>query len=99
MVTRSSRLALSPHARFRRFDEEGVIVQQESAEAIVVNDCGARLLELSDGARTFGECVDTITEEYDGEPEAIARDLVTYAGELAAAGVVIVSEPADAHGP
>ena len=85
-VTLSSRLALHPNARFRRFDEEGVIVQQSTAEAIVVNDTASRLVELSDGTRTLGDCADLLEDEFDAEPEMLARDVLGFAAELVAAG-------------
>jgi hypothetical protein len=89
-VTLASRLALHPHARFRRFDEEGVIVQQSTAEAIVVNDTAARLLELSDGTRTLGDCAGVIESEFDAGRDAIVRDVLLFAEELLAAGAATV---------
>ena len=89
-LTLQSRLALQRHARFRRFDEEGVIVQQASAEAIVVNDTAARLLELSDGRRTLDECAAAIEAEFEAEHGAVARDVLRFAEEMVAAGVATV---------
>ena len=86
-LTLQSRLALDRHARFRRFGDEGVIVQQSSAEAIVVNDTAARLVELSDGRRTLEECAGAIEAEFDAEPGTVTRDVLTFAEELVAAGV------------
>lgn len=85
-VTLASRLALHPNARFRRFDEEGVIVQQSSAEAIVVNDTASRLVELSDGTRTLGDCAELLEGEFEAEREMLARDVLYFAEELLAAG-------------
>jgi hypothetical protein len=85
-VTLDSRLSLHPNARFRRFDEEGVIVQQSTAEAIVVNDTASRLVELSDGTRTLGDCADLLEDEFDAEPEMLIRDVLGFAEELVAAG-------------
>jgi hypothetical protein len=87
MITLDSRLAVAPHARFRRFDDEGVVVNQSTAEAIVVNEVGARLLQLADGTRTLEECVRTIGTEFDAEAEAIAADILRFANELVDAGV------------
>ena len=86
-VTLASRLALDPHARFRRFDEEGVIVQQTTAEALVVNDTAARLLELADGKRTLADCAVAIGAEFDADTGMIERDVLAFAEELVVAGV------------
>lgn len=90
-VTLSSRLSLAPHARFRRFDDEGVIVQQTSAEAIVVNDTAARVVELSDGTRALGDCASIIETEFEAERGDVERDVLRFAEELIAAGAAHVS--------
>lgn len=91
-LTLASRLVLDPHVRFRRFDEEGVLVNQKSAEALVVNEVGARLLEVADGRRTIAECAALLVEEFDAERAAIEQDLLAFAGALVDAGVA-VAEP------
>jgi len=89
-LTLTSRLALDPHARFRRFEEEGVVIQQTTAEAIVVNDAAARLLELADGTHTLADCAAAIRAEFDAEPDAVERDVLAFAAELVDAGVTTV---------
>lgn len=89
-VTLASRLALDPHARFRRFEEEGVVIQQTTAEAIVVNDTAARLLELADGTHTLADCAEAIRAEFDADSGAIERDVLAFAAELLEAGVTKV---------
>ncbi len=64
-----------------------MIVNQTSAEAIVVNEVAARLLEVTDGARTLRECAALLAGEFDAEQETIERDVLQFAGELVAAGV------------
>ncbi len=89
-ITLQTRLALDPRVRFRRFENDGIIIQQKTSEAIVVNDVATRLLEMTDGARTLGECVRAIGAEFDAPEEEIERDLLHFAGELEAIGVVAV---------
>jgi hypothetical protein len=86
-VTLASRLALDSHARFRRFDDEGVVVQQTSAEAIVVNQTAARLIELADGTRTLAECAAVIGTEFAADQAVIERDVLSFAETLVEAGV------------
>jgi len=91
-LTLSSRLVLDPHVRFRRFEEEGVIVNQKNAEALVVNEVGARLLEVADGNRTIAECAALLVDEFDEARAVIEQDLLAFAGALVDAGVA-VAEP------
>jgi len=86
-----TRLALDPSARFRRVGDEGVVIQQTSAEVLVVNDTAARLIELSDGARSIGECAGLIQADFGADQEVIERDLLKFAGELVAAGVARIA--------
>jgi hypothetical protein len=91
-LTLASRLLLDPHVRFRRFEEEGVLVNQKNAEALVVNEVGARLLEVADGKRTIADCAELLTGEFDAAREDIEQDLLAFAGALVEAGVA-VAEP------
>jgi hypothetical protein len=90
-LTLATRLRLAPHVRFRRFEDEGVAVDQASAEAVVFNDVAARILELADGSRTLAECADAIRGEFDAEAAVIEQDVLRFAGELVEAGL---AEPA-----
>ena len=81
--------------RFRIVLDEGVIVRQESAEVLVVNEVGARALALIDGRRTAGEIADTLEREFAVEPARLRDDLASYLDEIAAAGIVepVVQRP------
>jgi len=86
-----TRLALDPAARFRRVGDEGVVVQQSSAEVLVVNDTAARLIELSNGARTIGDCAGLIEADFGVEHDVIERALLRSAQELVTAGVAKIA--------
>ena len=89
-ITLQSRIALDPRVRFRRFENDGIVIHQKTAEAIVVSDVATRLLEMADGARTLQECAAVIGSEFDAPAEVIERDLIAFASELAEAGIVAV---------
>ncbi|HEX9984602.1 MAG TPA: PqqD family protein [Thermoanaerobaculia bacterium] len=93
MITLATRLAATSHVRFRRFEDEGVVVNQKSAEALVLNEVGTRLLEVADGSRTLQECADLLGDEFDADASLIQRDVLRFAGELVDAGVAQVVEP------
>lgn len=87
-VTLSHCITVDPHIRFRRFDDEGVVVNQSRAEALVINDVGMRLIELSDGARTLEETVALLAGEFDADTDVVTRDVLAFAGVLLEAGLV-----------
>lgn len=90
-ITLQSRIALEPRVRFRRFENDGIVIHQKTAEALVVSEVATRLLELADGTRTLSECAETIQSEFDARPDVIERDLIQFARELADQGIVAVS--------
>lgn len=90
MITPETRLRLGPRARFRRFEEDGIVLHQTTAEALVVSDVATRLLELSDGTRSLADCADLLSEEFDATPEIIEGDLVHFAEELVESGIAVV---------
>ena len=89
-ITLQSRIALDPRVRFRRFENDGIVIHQKTAEAMVVSDVATRLLEMADGERTLQECAAVIGSEFDAPAEVIERDLIAFASELADAGIVAV---------
>jgi hypothetical protein len=74
--------------RFRTVLDEGVVIQQETAEVLVLNEVGARVLELLDGARTVGDLVTLLGGEFDATGEVLQREVARYLEELLAAGVI-----------
>jgi hypothetical protein len=74
--------------RFRVMGDEAVIVLQEEAEVIAVNEVGARVLALLDSRRSVSDVLDALLEEYDTDRESLAGDLSRFLGELRDAGIV-----------
>lgn len=81
---------LKPRAtvRFRVVGDEGVVVRQDSAEVIAVNDVGASVLSLLDAQRTLGQIFKELLLEYEIDRESLRKDVVDFLGELVSAGVV-----------
>ena len=74
--------------RFRVIDSQGVIICQDSGEAIVVSDVGARILELMNAEQSLLNIVDTLSGEYEVARKTLEEDAVTFADELVACGVI-----------
>lgn len=91
MIDLTTTLALDPRTRFRRFEDEGIVINQKTAEALVISEVGTRLLELADGKRTLQDCAALLGEEFDAEAAVIEQDVVRFARELVEAGVAAAS--------
>jgi hypothetical protein len=74
--------------RFRTVLDEGVVIKQDTAEVLVLNEVGARVLELLDGTRTVGEVETVLAAEFATPAAELGRDLEGYVAELLAAGIV-----------
>ena len=74
--------------RFRTVLDEGVVVKQATAEVMVLNEVGARVLELVDGERSTAQIGAALAEEFDAPAAELRRDLERYLDELVAAGVI-----------
>ena len=74
--------------RFRVIDSQGVIICQDSGEAVVVSDVGARILELMNEEQSLLEIVDILSSEYEVARSTLEADALTFADELVACGVI-----------
>ena len=74
--------------RFRGIGDEAVIVRQEDAEVIALNDVGASVLALLDSRRSVRDVLDALLEQYDVDRESLSGDLSRFLSELRDAGVV-----------
>jgi hypothetical protein len=74
--------------RYRRIEGEAVVLRQSVAEVLVLNGVGATVLDLADGRRPVGEWIDALVREYGADRETVARDVLEFAGEAAAAGLL-----------
>jgi pyrroloquinoline quinone biosynthesis protein D len=88
-ISTSTVLRRARDVRFRAVDDETVVIRQEAAEALVLNELAGRILDLIDGQRTVGAVVDRLLDEYDVEENDLAADVQEYLEELLATGVVV----------
>jgi len=77
-----------PDVRFRVVGDEAVIVRQEDAEVIALNEVGASVLSLLDSRRSVRDVLDALLEQYDVDRESLSGDLSRFLSELRDAGVV-----------
>lgn len=74
--------------RFRRLFDEGVLIHQEKAEALVVNDTAISFLEACDGKRSVEEIIAAMKEDFDVTAEQLTTDLAPFIEQLAAEGII-----------
>lgn len=87
-ITPASILRRRSDVRYRRIEGEAVVLRQSAAEVLVLNEVGACVLDLADGERSVREWIEALARDYDADPEALARDVLEFAGELHAAGLL-----------
>lgn len=75
-------------ARYRNVGGEGVVVRQEAGEVLVVNEVGARVLDLVDAQTPVDALVDALAAEYDADRATLERDVAAYLRELVDAGII-----------
>ncbi len=61
--------------RFRVVGDEAVIVRQEDAEVIAINDVGASILSLLDARRSVADIMESLLEQYDVDRDQLSSDL------------------------
>lgn len=84
----SDRFRLAPDVRFRVVVEEGVVLRQESAEVLIVNPVGARLLDLVAPEQSLLQITDRLEAEFDVTRERLDGDVAAFLGELLDLGVI-----------
>ena len=93
-ITLSTVFRRRSDVRYRRIEGEAVVLRQSVAEVLVLNEVGASVLDLADGERSVGEWITALRDEYDADPEILAREVLIFAGELQEAGMLEeVAEP------
>jgi hypothetical protein len=92
LITPATVLQRPSDVRYRRIEGEAVVLRQSAAEVLVLNEVGAAVLDLADGERSVGDWIDALAADYDGDPATVARDVLAFAAEAAAAGLL---EPAE----
>lgn len=74
--------------RFRIVGDEAVVVRQNAAEVLALNDVGARVLELIDATKTLAQVIDAMSSEYDVAPDDLERDVEKFVAAIRDAGIV-----------
>ena len=83
---------LDDQVRYRRLFDEGVLIHQQQAEALILNDTAMAFLELCDGQRSTAEIINEMTQQYEVGYEELKDDLKVFIKELEQAGIIYAVE-------
>lgn len=79
---------LRPDVRYQPVGDEGVVVRQEAAEVLILNEVAMRILASIDEGLEQARIVERLAEEFAADREGIAADLDAFLAELSAAGLI-----------
>jgi hypothetical protein len=91
-MTHAPALRPSADAVFRELEGEAVILDLGSGRYFGLNRVGTRVWTLLDAGLPVDAIVAAISDEYDAEPQRIARDVRTLLDELVARGLIVPAE-------
>lgn len=86
-------LRLRTDVRYRVVADEAIVIRQRAAEVLVLNEVGARILELLESAPSLDELVRALAAEFEAEPEVLRADAEAFLSELTEAGVLEEESP------
>jgi hypothetical protein len=69
-------------------DQTVLLFQKDTSLAVPVNQVGAAIWEMCDGAHSLDQIVDKLAETYDQERSRIEQDARAFLGELIRLGFV-----------
>lgn len=82
------RLRQRSDVRYRTIDGEAVVLRQDAGETLVLNEAGAVILDRLAQGRLPDEVAAELVATFEVEPATALADVVAFAAELEAAGVL-----------
>lgn len=85
---KESRLEINPNAHYTMIDDTAIVLDGQRGKYLGLNETASRILDLLARGRTTGQVLETMSEEYDIEPEALRRDIARFIAEMEAMGLL-----------
>jgi hypothetical protein len=82
--------SLDPGIRYRRIFDEAVLIHQNKAESVVLNESAISFLELCNGQRTLKAIREDLLQQYDTTPDELSADLHDFIQELCDSDIIHV---------
>jgi hypothetical protein len=83
-------LTVPGHVLSRKAGGEAVLLNLDSEEYYGLDGVGSRLWDLLEDGTTFGQVIDTLSDEYDVESDVLKVDLRAVLGDLVEQGLVLL---------
>ena len=80
----------APQAHSRLLSHEAVIVRPDLGEIKVLNEVGARIWALCDGARSVRDISAALCAEYDVTAASAEADVLAFIAELQSKGLITI---------
>ena len=88
----TSVLEKSDNILFRIVDDEAIIVHIDSNEVLVLNEVGARVVEIMENPTSVVDLLAQLIEEFDVEMERLEADIFKHLEELLTENVLVFQE-------
>lgn len=82
-----SAVRLGPHIRWRKVGDEGVVLNQDKSEVLVLNILGIHVIELLGQGLNTVQLNQTLLSEYDVDQFTLDADIQCFLRELVETGV------------
>jgi hypothetical protein len=92
MLTVECYVARSPDVAARMFGGEMMIMSGRDASLFCLNESATLLWNAADGRASLGQIANLLCEQYEVAPDAARQDLLELARELAAHGLLQLSD-------
>ena len=83
-----SRFRVCRDVRYRVVEREAVVLRQGPGEVLILNEVGARVLQLVDEGRRLADVVAQLQAEFDVGRNVLRRDVEVFLDEAVEAGLV-----------
>ena len=80
------RLAARARLKFDAIANQEMLLFPEAA--LMLNETGAAIVRLCDGARSINEIVEQLSTKYRGDRDALMREVVDFLGMIRARGLL-----------
>jgi hypothetical protein len=89
-MTLNSYPAPAKHARGRRLEHEAVVVLPDQGQVKVLNEVGAHIWSLADGAHSVREIAAAVCRAYDVPSATAEADTLKFLAELQQKGLIVL---------
>ncbi len=88
-LSRSSVLVKSDNVLFRIVDDEAIVVHIDTNEVLVLNEVGARVVEIMGKPTSIQDLLAQLISEFDVEMDQLEADIFAHLKELLASGILV----------